>query len=91
MLMLGVEEGDYIMIGDDIKVRVVKTGSVFRLGIEAPKELNILRKIVLNLAREYKAKTGSKEPISKVLKKNLFDLNNLAHFLDFFKKVSLVN
>lgn len=55
------------------------------------KTLNILRKIVLNLAREYKAKTGSKEPISKVLKKNLFDLNNLTNFLDFFKKVSLVN
>jgi predicted transposase YbfD/YdcC len=48
------------------------------------KTLNILRKIALNLARDYKAKTSSKSPISGILKKNLFDLNNFAGFLDFF-------
>jgi predicted transposase YbfD/YdcC len=55
------------------------------------KTLNLLRKIVINLAREYKAKTGSKEPMSGVLKKNLFDLNNLVAFLNFFKNVPLAN
>ncbi len=55
MLMLGVSEGDYIMIGDSIKVRVVKTGNVFRLGIDAPRELEIARK------RQYEEKTGVQE------------------------------
>jgi predicted transposase YbfD/YdcC len=50
------------------------------------KTLNILRKIVINLAREYKAKTNTKAPLSGILKKNLFDLDNLVDFLDFFKK-----
>jgi predicted transposase YbfD/YdcC len=55
------------------------------------KTLNLLRKIVINLAREYKAKTKSREPLSGILKKNLFDLDNLVGFLDFFKKNSWVN
>ena len=46
------------------------------------KLLNIMRKIALNLSKDYKAKTESKVPISKVLKRNLFDLNNFAGFLD---------
>lgn len=44
MLMLGVKPGDYVMIGDDIKVRVVEAGAVFRLGIEAPRDMLVLRK-----------------------------------------------
>jgi carbon storage regulator len=43
VLMLGVEVGDYVMIGDDIKIRVVKTGSVFRIGVDAPKHMRVLR------------------------------------------------
>ena len=43
MLMLGVKPGDYIMIDDKIKIRVVEAGAVFRIGIEAPKEMRIMR------------------------------------------------
>ena len=43
MLMLGVRPGDYIMIDDKIKIRVVETGAVFRIGIDAPKEMRIMR------------------------------------------------
>lgn len=46
--------------------------------------LNIVRKIALNLARDYRAKVCPKTPISGVLKKNLFDINNLATLLRFF-------
>ena len=46
------------------------------------KLLNTMRKIALNLSKEYKVKTESNIPISKVLKRNLFDLNNLAGFLE---------
>lgn len=50
------------------------------------KSLNIIRKIALNFARDYKSKTSSKSPISGILKRNLFDLNNFAIFLDFFRE-----
>jgi len=46
------------------------------------KLLNTMRKIALNLSKDYKVKTESKIPISGVLKRNLFDLNNFAGFLD---------
>ena len=46
------------------------------------KILNTMRKIALNLSKDYKAKTNSKHPISGVLKRNLFDLNNFANFLN---------
>ena len=45
--------------------------------------LNIMRKIALNLAREYKSQRLPKSPISGILKRNLFDVNNLADFLHF--------
>ena len=48
--------------------------------------LNIMRKIALNLAKDYKSKTESKLPISGILKRNLFDLHNLSAFLAFFSQ-----
>jgi carbon storage regulator CsrA len=52
VLVLGVKEGDYIAIGDDIKIKVIKTGSLFRLGVEAPKGVRVLRQ------RVYERETG---------------------------------
>ncbi len=43
MLMISVKEEDYVMINDNIKIRVVRAGSVFKLGIEAPREVSITR------------------------------------------------
>ena len=48
------------------------------------KTLNITRKIALNLAREYKNRFEPKKAISGILKRNLFDLNNLAKFIRCF-------
>ncbi|MCL2014075.1 MAG: hypothetical protein FWG69_03710 [Oscillospiraceae bacterium] len=48
------------------------------------KLLNTVRKIALNLSKDYKAKTGTKIPISGVLKRNLFDPNNFLEFLNVF-------
>ncbi len=44
MLVLGRKEGESIKIGDDIKITVVRlrSGEV-RIGIEAPKALDIVR------------------------------------------------
>ena len=47
------------------------------------KTLNLVRKIALNLAKEHKAKINSRIPISGILKRNLFDINNLAAFMGF--------
>jgi len=49
--------------------------------------LNIMRKIALNLAREYKNRFEPKKAISGILKRNLFDVNNLAKFIHYFVAV----
>ena len=49
--------------------------------------LNIMRKIALNLAREYKNRFEPKKAISGILKRNLFDVNNLAKFIRYFAAV----
>jgi predicted transposase YbfD/YdcC len=46
------------------------------------KLLNTLRKIAINLAKDYKAKTKSRLPLSGILKRNLFDIANLEGFLE---------
>lgn len=44
MLVLGRKPGEYVMIGDDIKVKVIKSEEGdLRLAIEAPKEISIMR------------------------------------------------
>lgn len=43
MLSLTVRAGDYITIGDDIVVQVLKTGDVFRLAVDAPRSMQIER------------------------------------------------
>lgn len=48
------------------------------------KNLNIMRKIALNLARLYKNRYEPRMAISGILKSNLFDINNLAKFIRFF-------
>lgn len=45
------------------------------------KNLNIIRKISLNLARLYKNLYSPRSAISSILKRNLFDVNNLVSFL----------
>ena len=43
MLALTVREGDYVTIGEDVVVQVLKTGDVFRIAIDAPKSMDIRR------------------------------------------------
>ena len=44
MLVLSRKAGERILIGDDIKVTVVRIGpNTVRLGIDAPREKNIVR------------------------------------------------
>jgi carbon storage regulator len=44
MLVLGMKPGEYVVIGDNIKVKVVKSLAVdLRLAIEAPRDMAIIR------------------------------------------------
>ena len=53
------------------------------------KLLNITRKIVLNLARIFKAENCSKHTaLSDLLKRNLFDADHLSNFLRFFRELT---
>ncbi len=62
----------------DVHFREDKT-RVWNMNVQ--KTLNIMRKIALNLAKDFKAKTQSRQAISGVLKRNLFDLSNFSRFL----------
>lgn len=48
------------------------------------KDLNVMRKIALNLARLYKNRYEPRASISGILKRNLFDLNRLSDFIRNF-------
>ena len=44
MLVLGMRPNDYILIGDDIMVKVIKSsGDNIRLAIDAPKDVPVVR------------------------------------------------
>lgn len=43
MLSLTVRSGDYITIGDNVVIQVLRAGDVFRVAIDAPKEMPIER------------------------------------------------
>lgn len=57
MLVLGVRAGEYIQIGKNIKICVTKgRNERLRLGIEAPRDLEVLRgEVIDKLQQEEKA------------------------------------
>lgn len=56
MLVLGRRVNESITIGDSIKVFVVNnTGGTVRLGIEAPREIEIIRSELVDQPKDAKA------------------------------------
>ena len=49
------------------------------------KNLNIMRKVILNLAKVYRAETYPKSSLVSVLRRNLFYFHALAEFFAFFR------
>ena len=43
MLVLSRRAGQSIRIGDDIRIHIVKTGDKVRIGIDAPRSVNVVR------------------------------------------------
>ena len=52
--------------------------------MDVQKSLNILRKVALNLAKQFKNRLGLKTSIAGILRRNLFDPNHLIAFLSCF-------
>lgn len=48
MLVLSRKQGESIQIGEDITIHVVKTGDKVRIGIIAPRSMNVVRTELIN-------------------------------------------
>lgn len=71
MLILTRKIGESIVIGDDIVVKVVETGrNSIRIGIEAPREITVLRQEVFEAIQKENilSAKGTKSDISKAAK-----------------------
>lgn len=61
MLVLSRKMGERILVGDDVVVTVVRIGpNSVRLGIEAPREMNIVREELCS----FESKAASQRPSS---------------------------
>ena len=63
MLALTVKAGDYITIGPDVVIQMLKVGDVCRVAIDAPKEMTIER------AKIHEQKADVPECIQRVRQK----------------------
>ncbi len=54
--------------------------------LEVQKNLNLLRKIVINLVKQYQASLPKQLPMSRILKRNLFNIQNLLNFVTYFRE-----
>ncbi len=71
MLILTRKIGESIVIGDDIVIKVVETGkNTIRIGIDAPREITVLRQEVFeSIQREnILSSKGDKSDITKAAK-----------------------
>jgi len=53
--------------------------------MEVQKNLNIMRKIVLNFVKQYQASLPKHVAVSKILHRNMLDIDNLSLFLAHFR------
>lgn len=73
MLVLSRKTDETIKVGDDIEIRILEVkGDTVRIGIEAPKSVDILRgELVLSISESNtEATTLDADVFSKLLKKN---------------------
>jgi len=61
MLILGRRKGESILIGDDIEITIVDIqGDYIRMGIQAPRQVSIVRKEIKEQIREENIKAAEK-------------------------------
>ena len=68
MLILSRRAGESVTIGNDIKVKVVSvSGNQVRLGIEAPREVRVLREeIILAIEAENRAAANAADSTRRI-------------------------
>ncbi|MCF8009853.1 MAG: carbon storage regulator CsrA [Clostridiales bacterium] len=69
MLVLSRKKNQEIMLGDDIKVTILETGEDFvKIGIDAPKDLTILRSELYKEVKQenLSAASGDKNAVDKL-------------------------
>lgn len=59
MLVLRRREGERIKIGDDIEIVIVRSGKTVEVGIDAPRDVKILRSELLDKSR---TRVGARMP-----------------------------
>ncbi|MCL4112082.1 UNVERIFIED_CONTAM: hypothetical protein GTU68_015716 [Idotea baltica] len=63
MLVLSRKAGERIRVGDDIVVTIVRVGpNSVRVGIEAPREMNIVREELCNFESKAKPEAATPAP-----------------------------
>ncbi|MDR2615155.1 MAG: carbon storage regulator [Oscillospiraceae bacterium] len=67
MLLLSVKEGDYIMIGN-IKVKIIDGNGISKIGVEAPKDVPILRQSIYERADPDEAPARAPKPTREYAK-----------------------
>ncbi|MCQ4088156.1 carbon storage regulator CsrA [Saccharibacillus sp. JS10] len=72
MLVLSRKKGESIMIGDDIELTVLSVeGDTIKLGIKAPKQIDIIRKeILVSVQENNQSAVIDPKQILDMLKKN---------------------
>ena len=65
MLVLSRKAGERILIGDDVAITVVRIGpNSVRIGIEAPRSMNIVREELCDFGSEKKGTASEPEAVS---------------------------
>jgi carbon storage regulator len=69
MLVLSRRRSDKIQIGDNITITIVEIrGNAVRIGIDAPKEINVVRDELIEPKRTYVAVKPPSTPLAKFIK-----------------------
>lgn len=71
MLVLSRKPGESIQIGDDITITVVKSGNNVRIGIDAPKDVTVLRKELTDAHSDMANRESDQSPMLAVLLRDL--------------------
>lgn len=67
MLVLTRKLNESLMIGDDIEIKIVEiSGKTVKLGVEAPKDIQIFRKEIYEEIKQENIEAASKDVVSIV-------------------------
>ncbi len=89
MLVLTRKKSETIQIGDNILIKVIRTGSgSVKIGIEAPEDVRVLRGELINTAQEETMKT-SRTSLFQIEKNDSPELKSITS--DQFPHTSMLN